>query len=354
MEKDNRIVVKENSFIDSYWNLSLAAHKIFAAIVASVNPTAEEQPRTIQINKEQIKNLRTGLTRVTVNNRLSEIIQELMTFQVVSSSEIVSKGIIREEGFNVFEAYDIDHKLDENGEKVFLSVNLKFTETALPMIHGFTKNFTQYHLESIKKLESPYSARLYEILRRYHPIKKNDVTIVSIELERLKKMLKAEKPGYKRYNNFKQEIIVRAQKDIEKNTDLAFNFEGQRVGRKIEKITFVVRPNDTFEVVEEENTAIEAVLLPEGYDEVIANMLTGMVPELPIATVNLLASRLDAVAVSQALFGYTKAKQEGKIKNPAAYFLGILKHQDKPDSEPEDKPHWTDTSWADGVNFDEF
>ncbi|RDH41726.1 replication initiation protein [Zooshikella ganghwensis] len=351
--EDTRIVVKENSFIDSYWNLSLAAHKIFAAIVANINPKDDEPPRAIQINKEQIKALQTGLSRVTINNRLPDIIRELMSFQVVLSSEVTEKGTIRNEGYNVFEAFNTEHMVNEKGEHVPLSVTLKFTETALPMIHGFTKNFTQYHLERIKKLESPYSARLYEILRRYHPIKKQEVTIVTIELERLKRMLKVEhKPGYKRYNNFRNEILLRTQKDIKKNTDLEFEFEGQRNGRKIDKIMFIVRPIIVAEAVEDESTLTPEVL-PDSYDEGVAAMLASAVPELPEKVITLLASKLDGIAASQAFLSYTKAKQAGKVKDPAAYFLGILKHQEQ-QAKNSHNPDMDDMSWANRADFDEF
>ena len=165
-------------------------------------------------------------------------------------------------------------------------------------------------------------------------------------------MLGLDDKNYPRFNNFRERVLLTAQKEIKNKTDLEFDYETIKKGRKIGAINFIIRHNANFEAVEEEG-ALDSQVLPESYDEAVAAMLSSAVPELPDDVVTLLASRLDAVSVSQAFLSYSNAKKAGKIKDPAAYFLGILKHQEQPAKEQEDRDP-NDTSWADGVDFDEF
>jgi plasmid replication initiation protein len=65
-----------------------------------------------------------------------------------------------------------------------------------------------------------------------------------VTLNKLKTLLGVEEnKSYNRYSNFKQKVILIAQKELEEKTDIKFKFEEQKKGRKIDVITFYILPN---------------------------------------------------------------------------------------------------------------
>ena len=294
-----------------------------------------------KLNKKAIQELDTGLNRVTIQKQASSIIQELMEFKVSFDPEDLGDGVFKHEGFNVFESFSYKYK-DRNGKREILSVELSFTDKALPLIHGLSENFMKYHIERIKKLESPYSVRLYEILRRYHPIKsKRPTSIVTIDLDELKRQMKVfDKAGYKRYNNFRQEILERCKKDLEKNTDISFSFEGQRIGRSIKKIMFIIKHNDV-EAIEE----TEGTVLPESVDIELFSKVGQVLPKLNEEKKILIFNAFEQDVIKEALFEFALAALDKKIDKPDQYFIAICKNKQKETDKNDNKSSEGSTDW---------
>ncbi|WP_027710293.1 replication initiation protein [Zooshikella ganghwensis] len=326
----NTLVVKRNEIIEGKYSLSAAAQKVAAAIIAQVNPEAEELPKIVFTAKEAMELL--GMSKQYFYREMDKITDELGQI-LIRHKKLDTNELTKSNFF-------LRSRLE--GDK---SVTFEFHPDIEPYIRDFRKNFTQYQLAQIKNLTSRYSIRLYEILRRYHPIRCERVTsYYELSIKELRETLGIAPNKHTRTNNLRQHVLNKAQKEIAEKTDLKFTFDLLRNGRKIDRIKFNISHNAHFEQVENEHV-LEPEILPDGYDEAVAAMLASAVPELPKDIVNLLASRLDAVAASQAFLSYTKAKQVGKVKDPAAYFLGILKHQEQ-QAKNSHNPDMDDMSWV--------
>jgi plasmid replication initiation protein len=103
-----------------------------------------------------------------------------------------------------------------------------------PFIQGLQKNFTQYHIENIKFLKSGYSIRIFELLKM-HAYKK----IYLVKIDNLRKMFGLEKK-YTKYNNFKQNVIIPAYKELKEHCDIYFEFIEKKKGRQIVEIEFKI------------------------------------------------------------------------------------------------------------------
>jgi plasmid replication initiation protein len=104
-------------------------------------------------------------------------------------------------------------------------------------------------------MKSKYSPRIYEILK-CNEFKKQGY--IEIEIEELKKLLRTE-DMYPRYNDFKRKIIEQTQKELKKLTDISFEFEEIKTGRKVTSLKFHINTNKT------KNKAIEeACITSEG------------------------------------------------------------------------------------------
>mgnify|MGYP001010096587 CR=1 FL=1 len=88
-------------------------------------------------------------------------------------------------------------------------------------------------------MKSKYSPRIYEFLK-CNEFKKQGY--VEIDINNLRKLLKAESI-YPRYNDFKRFVILKAQKELKKLTDIKFTFEELKTSRKITSLKFYIESN---------------------------------------------------------------------------------------------------------------
>jgi plasmid replication initiation protein len=120
-------------------------------------------------------------------------------------------------------------------------VTLKFSPDLKPYMLLLKEKFTQYQLANILSMKSKYSPRIYEILK-CNEFKKQGYT--EIELVELRRLLKAENI-YPLYGDFKRRILIQAQKELNKLSDISFEFEEIKTGRTITALKFYIKANIT-------------------------------------------------------------------------------------------------------------
>jgi plasmid replication initiation protein len=109
----------------------------------------------------------------------------------------------------------------------------EFNEKAKPYLLELKESFTTAELEEISKIKGSYIVRVYWLLKQYqNSIKKERV----IEVEKFWNMFRLHQKKY-RYADFKRQILKASQKKL-KNTDMAFEFEEIREGRKVHALKF--------------------------------------------------------------------------------------------------------------------
>ena len=111
-----------------------------------------------------------------------------------------------------------------------------------PYLLDAKERFLVYSIKNILFLKSKYSIRMYEILRDWYNqetrYKKKTKVEKIIELEHLKKILKVPK-GYK-YSDFKKYILLKSKQELSEHTDIEFDFEEIKTGRRITHIKFKI------------------------------------------------------------------------------------------------------------------
>ncbi len=130
-----------------------------------------------------------------------------------------------------------------------LYIEVSFAPEMKPYLIQLKSQFTMYDARNILKLPSTYSIRIYELLKQYERIGKR-----KFELDELKHIIgvkeeieingkKTYKDSYPLYGNFRQRVLLKAQKDLKKYTDIQFTFEPKRTGRKITHLIFYIELN---------------------------------------------------------------------------------------------------------------
>ena len=117
-------------------------------------------------------------------------------------------------------------------------ITFKLNLEIKPYILNLTNNFTKYYFENIARLKSGFSIRIYELLKQYESIGKRNVPI-----KELRHFLNISDEKFTRYNDFKRKAILVAQKELKEKTDISFEFEEIKTGRKITDIIFFIFKN---------------------------------------------------------------------------------------------------------------
>lgn len=128
-------------------------------------------------------------------------------------------------------------------------IDISFHPKMKPFLLSLQSHFTTYDVSNILKLPSSYSIRIYELLKQYQKIGKRKFLLQELkeligvieEIETTGK--KKYKDNYPLYGNFKQRVLLKAQKDLKKYTDISFEFEPIKRGRAVYELLFYIYAN---------------------------------------------------------------------------------------------------------------
>lgn len=215
IKKDKYIVSKDYQLIGARYQLSTVEQKLVLSIISLIEPTDTDFMH-YQIPLSNFDNL------IENNNhlRLKEACKSLM-----------SKPLEVHDGndwliFNWFS--HIRYKGKDSLLECSISPELK------PYLLELKGNFKSFNLKYILPLQSSYSIRLYEILK-----KNGNLVKVDFELEELCNILKVP-DSFKTFGKFKEKVLNIAEKELVQHTDISFEYEAIKTGKKVTGISFRV------------------------------------------------------------------------------------------------------------------
>ena len=177
----------------------------------------------------------------------------LQEYEIKISDFCAVCGIVYESGKNHKDLKNNVQKLadksfwvkDDKGEDVLLrwlstakinnqgsAMTVKLHEDLMPYLIQLKKNYTRYTLKYVLAMQSKYSVRLYEILRSY--LYRGEP--VTFDLEDLKRKIDA--VNYKLYGHFVDRVLEPAKAEINALTDIRFEYEPIKTGRKVTGVRF--------------------------------------------------------------------------------------------------------------------
>ena len=220
----NYLVTKSNYFImNSSYDLSLEEQKLILTLASMVQPDDEEFKPYKFIISDFMKLL--GIDTKTKYTQIPKITKELM-----------KKVFEIKEGDTLIQTAWLSSAIYKKGSGM---VELEFSPRLKPYMLKLGTLFTQYKLANILSMKSKYSPRIYEILKCNEFRKQGSI---EIEISELRKLLKAE-DIYPLYADFKRKIIKQGQKELKKLSDIYFDFEDIKTGRKVTSIRFYIHKN---------------------------------------------------------------------------------------------------------------
>ena len=212
----NNLVTKSNKLIEANYKLGVVEQKIILYLASNIQPN-DSDFKTYTLSIKEFTNL-LGLKGHPKYKELRQITKELMqkVFEIRINKKVIQVSWLSYVAYNETEG----------------TIDLRFDPFLRPYLLQLKKEFTSYKLENVVKLKSSYSIRIYELLKQYE--KFHERTFL---LNDLRSMLGAE-DIYPAYGNFKQRVLMPAQKELKKKTDISFEIEEIKVGRRVKKVCF--------------------------------------------------------------------------------------------------------------------
>ena len=218
---ENSVVIKHNKLIEAKYNLNSNEQKIIL-YAASLLDRDKDKFNIIQIHTREFINL-LGTTSERYSE-VRELVRELRKKEV-----IIKLDNSKEKELITGWLSSIEYK----GDGI---IELEFSKKLVPYLIQLQKLFTKYELRNVLYLKSKYSIRIYELLKQYESIGKRE-----FEIEEFKKIIGCHENKYTRIYDFEKYVLKFSQEEICKLTDICFEYEKIKIGRKVISIKFLIK-----------------------------------------------------------------------------------------------------------------
>jgi plasmid replication initiation protein len=119
-------------------------------------------------------------------------------------------------------------------------ITCRFDKDLKPYLLEIKERFVISDLRMILPMRSSYSKRIYLLLKEYAKIGERTFTI-----KKLQEILVVPTSHRERYNKFKVSVLQKAEKDINKFTDLEVKLSEKKRARRVIEITYTIKKNHT-------------------------------------------------------------------------------------------------------------
>jgi plasmid replication initiation protein len=212
------LVTKANMLIEANYKLGVVEQKLILCLASNIQPT-DSDFKTYTLSIKEFHQL-LGLKGSPKYSELRQITKELMqkVFEIRLGRKVAQVAWLSFVAYNESEG----------------TIDIRFDPFLRPYLLKLKKEFTSYKLENVVKLKSSYAIRIYELLKQYERLQERTFLLAD-----LRKILGAEEI-YPAYGNFKQRVLVPAQKELKLKTDITFEIEELKEGKRVEKIKFII------------------------------------------------------------------------------------------------------------------
>ena len=216
-------------------------------------------------------------------------------------------------------------------------IDISFHPKMKPYLLSLQSHFTTYDVRNILRLPSSYSIRIYELLKQYQTIGRRKFLV-----QELKEVIgvieeidvngkKKYKDNYPLYGNFKQRVLLKAQRDLKKYTDISFTFDQIKKGRAVSEIIFHISANKPQRV--EEDKISHSENNDESNDALVLE-LHGMVKKwVSLDTVKIWVGKHSESQIRKGInYTLSQVKAGKNIPNVGGYLQTMVKKDDLVDS----------------------
>lgn len=257
------IVTQSNHLVEARYNLSLGEQRLILAMISQIQPN-DEDFKPYQISIAEFADF-IGVSKNSMYQECQKITKKLLS-RVVEINE--SNGLLQT-GWVSSAKY-----IDGSG-----IVNLAFDPLLKPYLLQLKGNFTSCKFDMLLSFKSQYTMRMYTLLKQYECLKER-----KIELQQLRYMLGIRKNQYALYSNLKKNVLEFTKNELSKKSDLYFEFDEIKYGRKVGAICFRIISKKYVEAPTVDISSNVTLITPEPFlsenqIKPVLTELTSLVPE---------------------------------------------------------------------------
>lgn len=226
-EDKNSIIKKHNELVNkARYSLSDNAIKLASMIIAMIKKDDETfQEYYIKVSEfTKLKGSKSKNDYASVRNTIEELLSCPVRIGNLHANFIASGEYKDGEAIAVFE----------------VSQKMK------PFLLNLQKDFLEYNIHDILSLKSGYVIRFYElVVQQFNQYKHYNKTAKSftfdLDVEEMKTLFDI--PKSQLYGDIKRSIIEKAKVQFKEKTNISFDYEEYKIGRKVARIKITVKDN---------------------------------------------------------------------------------------------------------------
>lgn len=238
-KNSNLMVVKSNKLINQSYKLSTIEKKLIYYLITKIDNDDEDfKAYSLKISD--------FLEIVGSENQQS--------YSITQGLPKITRGLLQK-GFSM---------IDDRGNLLQVSwlssayhrrkegvIELRFDPSLKPFLLQLKEKFTIFNISNVIKMKSSYSMRLYELLKQYEQFKTR-----IIDIDEFKHLLSLDDSAtYRLYGNIKSKILEIAKKELKETSDISFQYDEIKEGRRVVKLRFYISKNEPVRKIYE-STAI--------------------------------------------------------------------------------------------------
>jgi len=299
------VIFQHNNLVEARYHLTLQEKRIVLWLISQIRPDDKNFKRHSLSIKEF-----TNLLELSGSVKYTEL-------------KKITKGLMQK----VLEIIDPDKNTSTlvnwiNYSKYFHNegvIEFSFSEEMKPFLLHLKSQFTTIEVTDLLQFKSIHAIRIYELLKQY-----KDIGERTLSIDEIKKFCGVA-GKLKQYIEFERNLILISQKEINNKSDINFEFERIKRGRKIISIKFIINNNKSYELRNNpEKEITETKRKPPLYYQLEEFGLSKRI-------INILMKDNERQTIENAIKCIEIQSTRTLVRNPKAMLLSAIKEQWHPD-----------------------
>ena len=312
-ETQNELIVQHNHLIEARYHLTLQEKRLMCWLASQVRQDDEDFKEHELSIKEfaELVDVKGDHLYKTLDTITHKLMQKIITIR-----SLTKKGFAKAALLGGVQYYE--------GEGI---IKLSFHPYLKPYMLQLRERFTQVRLGDIMGLKSVHAMRIYELTKQYQLIGER-----TIKIAELRECCGVSGEQYKRFNDFKKDVLERSKKEINAKTDLLVDYEEIKTSRKITDIKFIIKKNPDYGLTEfEKAQRTKSTIITKEMRS--ANAIIEQIIEYGFsrAMAKKFMQQGTEDEINDALKAVNIQMDRGRVKNPKAMLQNAIKEKWKPE-----------------------
>jgi len=299
------VIFQHNNLVEARYSLTLQEKRLILWLISKIRPE-EEDFKKHELSVQEFMNL----LELKGNSNYKEL--QKVTLGLMKKVLVIK----RPEERTLTQVNWINYAHYEEGTG---KIQLAFSDVMKPFLLHLKGQFTAIEVTDLMQFKSIHAIRIYELLKQYETIGERVLSIEEI------KQCCGIIGKLKQYIEFERYLLLIAQREIDAKSDISFEFERIKRGRKIVAIKFIINNNKSYELRNNpEKEITETKRKPPLYYQLEEFGLSKRI-------INTLIKDNEEQTIENAIKCIEIQSTRTLVRNPKAMLLSAIKEQWHPD-----------------------